>query len=348
MILTQYFVYITGDCTAGYLCISGSSTPTPTDGVTGDWCPVGYYCETGTPTATPCPAGTQANVTGLTSSSECPACQGGYYCGSSGLSEPTAPCQAGYYCISGASIDNPTNSPTGDECTVGHYCPTGTAVPIQCDPGTYAPNAQASVCINCTAGYYCTDGLTLVNCPLGNYCPSGTGNVYEQCPVGTYGSATNLASAGDCTQCTGGSYCDTPGATGTAGTCTAGYFCTSGSDSATPSGAIGDAGICPAGSYCPSATVNPQPCQTGYYSNTTGLTANTECTLCDYGKYCTSTGLMEPEGDCDPGFYCLQGATVPNNAVEDSTGGPCPIGYYCPGGTSLPLGCVAGTYRYVI
>lgn len=325
--------------------MSGASTPTPTDGVTGQRCPVGHYCGTGTPSPTPCPAGTQSNVTGLVSSSACSACQGGYYCGSDGLSEPTGPCRAGFYCSSGASIENPTDGVTGDECTTGHYCPEGTATPVQCPPGVYSPTAQASECINCTAGYYCTDGITLVDCPQGNYCPSGTGNVFELCPVGTYGAATRLASAGECTQCTGGSYCDTPGNTMVSGTCQAGYYCRLGADSATPSGSIGDAGICPAGSYCPSGTVDPQPCPSGYYSNTTGLTADTECTLCDYGKYCDTTGLIEPTADCDAGFYCLLGATVPNNPTEDSTGGPCPVGHYCPQGTSLPLGCPAGSYR---
>lgn len=184
-----------------------------------------------------------------------------------------------------------------------------------------------------------------MDCPQGNYCPSGTGNVFELCPVGTYGAGIRLASAGDCTQCTGGSYCDTPGNTMVSGTCQAGYYCRLGADSATPSGAIGDAGICPAGSYCPSGTVDPQPCPIGYYSNTTGLTVDTECTLCDYGKYCDTTGLTEPTADCDEGFYCLLGATVPNNPTEDSTGGPCPVGHYCPQGTSLPLGCPAGSYR---
>ena len=34
----------TGNCTAGYYCTSGASSPTPVDGVTGNVCPAGSYC----------------------------------------------------------------------------------------------------------------------------------------------------------------------------------------------------------------------------------------------------------------------------------------------------------------
>ena len=54
---------------------------------------------------------------------------------------------------------------------------------------------------------------------------------------------------------------------------------------------------------------------------------------------------MYNTGDCWAGFYCLVAATVPNNPVVDSTGGPCPTGHFCPNGTSWPLGCTAGTYN---
>ena len=68
------------------------------------------------------------------------------------------------------------------------------------------------------------------------------------------------------------------------------------------------------------------------------------CESCSYGQYCGSTGLTSPSGPCYAGFYCLLGAQVPNNPVEDATGGPCPVGHYCPNGTSYPLGCPPGTY----
>ena len=279
-----------------------------------------------------------SNSTGLSSSGQCPPCTGGYYCATTGLSEPTGPCNAGYYCDSGATTATPNDGgATGDVCTIGHYCPQGTDVPIQCPVGKFMPTTQASVCTDCTAGYYCVDGLNLIDCPQGFYCPTGSGNATHMCPAGTYGGNTNLAAVGDCTQCPGGSYCDTPGLTTQVGSCSAGYFCTSGSDSQTPTGAVGTAGVCPSGHYCGVGTVNPTPCPAGTYSNTTGLTSQGDCTPCDVGKYCGTTGLEAPTGDCDAGFYCLEGASVPNNPTADSTGGPCPVGHYCPVGTSFPL-----------
>lgn len=206
---------------------------------------------------------------------------------------------------------------------------------------------QASACTICTAKYYCTDGIHLIDCPQGNYCPDGTGDVGIKCPIGTYGGSPNLAAITDCTQCTGGSYCSVAGQTAVTGSCSSAYFCTSGSDSPTPTGDIGTAGVCPAGHYCGAATVDPTPCPMGTYSNTSGLSLVSECTTCDPGFYCGSTGLLQPTDVCDLGYYCLQGATVPNNPTTDSTGGPCTTGHYCPAGTSNPLGCDPGTYRYI-
>lgn len=87
---------LTGDCDAGYWCINGSATATPTDGTTGVLCPEGYYCPAGITTPTPCPLGTFSNTSGLIEEPQCTACIGGYYCGSEGLSEPTDLCDAGY------------------------------------------------------------------------------------------------------------------------------------------------------------------------------------------------------------------------------------------------------------
>ena len=36
----------TGNCTAGYLCLSGATQPEPNDGTNGP-CPMGHYCLTG-------------------------------------------------------------------------------------------------------------------------------------------------------------------------------------------------------------------------------------------------------------------------------------------------------------
>ena len=56
-----------GRCEAGYFCLSGSSSPTPTDGVTGDICPVGTYCPEGSNKTYDCPPGTYNPTQGIVS-----------------------------------------------------------------------------------------------------------------------------------------------------------------------------------------------------------------------------------------------------------------------------------------
>lgn len=43
--------------------------------------------------------------------------------------------------------------------------------------------------------------------------------------------------------------------------------------------------------------------------------------------------------DCDPGFYCHSGDSVPNPVAT-----PCPIGLHCPTGTGTPVPCAPGYY----
>ena len=70
----------------------------------------------------------------------------------------------------------------------------------------------------------------------------------------------------------GGFYCDRLNDTAVTGPCDAGYYCRSGSDTATPTYGIskGDAGICPAGYFCAEQTAEPEPCPAGTFNNVTG------------------------------------------------------------------------------
>ena len=60
--------------------------------------------------------------------------------------------------------------------------------------------------------------------------------------------------------------------------------------------------------------------------------------------YVNSFILIDFSGECNPGFFCLEGASSPNNPTTTASSGPCPIGKYCPRGTSYPLGCPPGSY----
>ena len=53
--------------------------------------------------------------------------------------------------------------------------------------------------------------------------------------------------------------------------------------------------------------LSPPPCPLGRYGNTTGLGSEDACTMCDAGLYCSTPGLLHPNGICTPGFYCPEG-----------------------------------------
>ena len=78
----------------------------------------------------------------------------------------------------------------------------------------------------------------------------------------------------------------------------AGYFCPSGSTSATQY-------ACVSGSYCPSGASSQIACAFGSVcANTTSQIA------CASGQYCSTTGLTASSGVCAPGFYCAAGSAV--------------------------------------
>ena len=94
-----------------------------------------YLCDSGTP----CPPGRYGNTTGLGADTDCPLCDAGWYCPTTGLTEPYQRCTAGHYCHSGATFSNPINETWGWLCPEGYYCPEGTPAPEACPPGTYQP-----------------------------------------------------------------------------------------------------------------------------------------------------------------------------------------------------------------
>eukprot|EP01135_Chromosphaera_perkinsii_P006890 Nk52_evm45s621 gene=Nk52_evmTU45s621 len=337
---------VSGQCDAGYVCTGGSKEKNPVGKSYGDVCPAGHYCPVGTHTPVKCPIGKFSATTGNADSSKCIACSPGSFCASQGLNSPSGQCKAGYYCTLGATTDSPTDGSTGNKCTVGHYCPQGTSVPKKCPPGTYMPNTQASVCLDCPAGSYCVDGINVLDCPASYYCPVKTGSNWQPCPAGTYSNTKKLAAESECTKCDSGKFCANAHSTAVSGDCSPGYFCTTGVNTATPDGTTntGTGGPCSKGHYCPLSTGTPVACPQGKFNPSLGSTSDASCTVCSPGKYCTTTGLPAPTGDCTAGYYCTSGSIVPNPATVTATGGPCPTAHYCPTGSSAPLECVAGTY----
>ncbi|KAK3560704.1 hypothetical protein QTP86_014744, partial [Hemibagrus guttatus] len=340
-----------GLCMPGYWCREGSHSASPFAGPSGSLCPVGHYCPKGTIRPVPCPLGTLSNSTGQRSEDECQPCPGGFYCASTALSVPTGLCSVGFYCTEKATTSMPTDGSSGNMCPQGHYCPTGAARPVPCDLGTFMTATQASQCWPCTAGWYCVDG-TRSPCPQGFYCPEGTAYEWKACPPGTYSLDTGLSELSQCRECDGGHYCSHHNASSVSGQCFAGYYCTRGNTSPQPLIVFtGDGGPCPVGHFCQEGTTDPQLCPVGTFSNRTKLTSEDECVPCSPGHYCDTPGLTAPKGECWEGFYCSQGALLPNSLIRDHRGGPCPAGrsvlpcsgYFCPRGSSVPQSCPQGS-----
>ncbi|RUS80924.1 hypothetical protein EGW08_011305, partial [Elysia chlorotica] len=277
-------------CDAGFVCVSGSNSSRPTDGLTGYECLPGYYCPKGSDQGTKCPAGTFSDGLGLENVTECQQCTPGTYCDVDGLTAPAGNCTPGHYCTLGSDTQSPIGQAYGDYCPSGHYCPEGTGSPVPCPSGTYQPDTartlllhcldcpggkfcdaagQANYTGECSPGYYChsaantstpTDGTTGDICPAGTYCPTGTASPLP-CEDGTYMNHTQAS---------------------TCEPCPARYYCVN-KDRVDP---------CPLGRYCQGDTgFNMSLCPAGTYGPVEMLADASECTQCDGGKFCGAAGL---------------------------------------------------------
>ena len=278
---------ITGRCSAGYFCPPGQHNGS----YSGNICPVGTFCPAGSAVPTNCPPGFYNLLQGQASCSLCPKA---FTC--EGAANSPVLCQAGYACAVGVTL----------------------ATLQVCGSGTFQPFSGQALCLSCPAGSYCPVGpLTLpLICPAGNFCPQGS-DVPLNCLPGTYTAASGLQDSSQCRFCPVGKYC-IGGIS--AGDCSAGYYCLSGSNTPTPDG-FSNSGLgypCPIGYYCPAATPLPIPCPNGQFIMVPGGKAVTDCTL------------------CQAGYYCLLNDPIPK---------ACPLGSYCPAGSSQPKACPAGTYN---
>eukprot|EP00057_Strongylocentrotus_purpuratus_P012752 XP_011667226.1 PREDICTED: neurogenic locus notch homolog protein 3 [Strongylocentrotus purpuratus] len=334
-------------------------------------CPRGHYCPEGTGSngSIPCPRGTYSPDLGLASVDQCQPCAPGYYCTqlgaySFGIANGSAgPCDPGYYCQSGVNIikpDGETNSGIGGPCPQGFFCPQQTSVPQPCPNGTYSDAlylSEESQCEACDPGFYCgTYNLTgpQAPCDPGFYChygssypnPIGDDITGAPCPVGTYCEAGSSEPIG----CPPGTYNENTQQS-ECQTCQGGWYCPGNVSNFRPFD-------CPAGFYCPNGTEHAYqyPCPKGTYRPNENGQALLDCTICDPGKYCAYEGDTTVTGDCDEGFFCIQGAWTAQPMDFDnytdgdclcpslSTGGRCQPGYYCPRGSIEPEKCTEGNY----
>lgn len=128
----------------------------------------------------------------------CLQCPPGKYCAGKALDAPSGDCSPGYYCREGSSLQTPSTidpiSARWGYCPEGSYCPTGTAYPFPCPPGTYGAKTTLSAsnqCTPCTKGFYCplagmkTISVQSYPCEAGYYCPVGSISPRpEECEAG--------------------------------------------------------------------------------------------------------------------------------------------------------------------
>eukprot|EP00916_Digyalum_oweni_P016107 GHVL01026433.1.p1 GENE.GHVL01026433.1~~GHVL01026433.1.p1 ORF type:complete len:1507 (+),score=344.66 GHVL01026433.1:59-4522(+) len=298
-----------------------------------------------------CPTGTYMPWEGSAALEDCLLCTPGYYCSTTGAEVPTGECSPGYYCPSGAKL------PNENPCTVGHFCVAGSPAPESCKAGFYQDETTQSDCKNCPEGYYCDGNAPSnevpQNCPEGYYCPEYTKWATQNpCPPGTYSNLTNLKNIDECVMCDIGKYCSTPGLKQPTDSCYPGFYCAG--YAWLPAPTFDDiqwwptpltfdvtkypGNRCPAGSYCP-GNVLPLPCPSGTFSTTEGAVQESDCILCDPGKYCTGLGSSI---DCEGGYVCTGGSSIQN--PESVHGYRCNEGYYCPAGALDQKPCRPGYY----
>lgn len=255
---------------------------------------------------------------GAAAASECIDCPAGYYCSSVGLDAPSGQCTAGFFCDGGKTTPTPATA----ICAIGYYCPTGSVQQILCAEADYQSLTRQASCTACPTGSYCFESNSPVSWEAGNYCPGS--NRKKACFPGKYGDTTGQSTeATGCKTCPAGKAWELFGTTTNYKICKGGYYCATGSISSIPQSALQGGLRCTKGNYCPEGS--------------------SSLTTCPAGKYWDRTGLAEPTGNCEAGYYCTGGTTQQNPTT--SGGNVCPAGKYCPEGTSTPISCPVGTYR---
>ena len=345
-----------GNCTAGHYCPQGSTLENQ------QLCSSGHFCPEGATVEIPCPSGTFSNASGNAEVDDCLLCTAGFYCNGRGLTAPTGECSSGYYCPEGQTDATPLEF----VCTPGHFCEAGSPILYECLPGTFQAMRAQSSCDECPSGYYCdpfesifnngsssndsllaSEGIsTPVICPPGYYCLAGTRLANElPCPRGTFSNTSGLSSEAQCKDCVPGMFCEEPALTQPSGNCSAGYICSFGAISSTPSDNTTGM-LCPEGRYCIEGSSSGALCPIGTFNSELGLTSAAECQPCLTGMYCASAGLRRPTGDCSAGYFCQLGSPEPN-PVDEAYGYLCPSGSYCPRGAVDPLPCPEGSFRFL-
>ena len=369
------------------LCPAGTYLPVGVAGLAEASCipcaPGAYNPDEGSASCLTCPAGKLSENVSSTKCSDCP--RGGSCSAeaAASLRQTFTPCPAGTF--------NPylgqKSSASCQACAPGKASTiTGSSDPVDCrncSAGFVAAASGAAFCDGCAAGkYQAGEGeQACVACEPGSFCPQGTSAALP-CKEGSYSSATNLSSAGECTTTTPGFYASTgstqqikcsPGTVapraemGACNRCAAGSFQgKEGNQTCEP---------CPISSWCAPGSSAPTACEAGKVGRSKSLSGASGCEACPMGSWCSAgleaacgvntyqprinqnyTGACQqcPEfavsnessksvGDCK----CQQAYYDNEPAAGNVSCKPCPIGSECKGsgGTLALLPLVPGYWR---
>lgn len=328
---------IGGNCSAGYLCVSGNPVPTP--GATLQ-CVAQYKCSDGAGSGT----GVVDSTCDFLTYNSTIVCEAGGEiapaANTSSLEDLLLTCGAIYTCegvdrFNSSSCLNQSHLCEADKCS--GITPCGRL--LMCPPGTlnittsacfhqnadclaelptFRPSLPACDAISVTLAdvFTVTSTLELLELFDGNHTnPFDPISPYPilggPCPTGHY----CFEGAVVATPCPDGKYNANTGGTQLTDcvSCPLGFQCETGNPTPIP---------CPRGHYCPNpeSTV-PIPCPAGTYRLAVGGVTVSDCTNCPPGYACNDTG------------------------IADYSTYPCPRGHYCPERTVLAIVCPAGTLR---
>ena len=208
-------------------------------------------------------------------------------------------------------------------------------LPTACAPGLLGSSAIAqqtsALCAGlCPEGFRCPTPATVTpaQCTAGAWCGAGT-VLPSSCRAGTYGNATNLTRADQCTPCPAGYAC--PGGSPVPLECKAGQYaspssaqcvpCPRGTYQEQPGQAA--CGTCPEGSACVEGAQRAEKCLVGYYLPHRGAASQAECIRCPPFASTADAGTPSLTGClCDVSYY---NGNI-SGGVECK---PCPVGTNC-------------------
>ncbi|CDI82519.1 hypothetical protein, conserved [Eimeria praecox] len=298
-----------GSCEPGFICHGGATTPTPTDGVTGEQCPPGGYCQAGATTVTPCLAGYYNPRWGAGSPSACLQCPPGAYCDGQVVSEGgvTGVCEEGQNpsarlvpkenivetAVCFHHLESAKQGFTVKEAAP-HQRPRRSQGRIKfARLDTTAPLAAQSLHraaleliprlsrrLVKVLAYLATLERFALQVGLPRLTASAPAATTVQ---GTYADQKGLEKCKECPP---------------------GYFC------ASTAKAPQESEKCPAGYFCPAGTASPHenPCPQGTMNANKGATSLEDCTACPAGHYCVGPAASVETGEVAGGYYSISGA----------------------------------------